>query len=323
MKKLLCALLTIFLLAGLTCITHAATTDVGVEPGQPMPDFTVETTDGGTVTLSEVLKEKDLVVLNVFATWCGPCKMEFPEMERTYQAHSDQMEIISVSGDPEDTMQMVADFKKEHGLTFPMGVAGNNISFLKPPGFPTTVFIDRNGNVGFIKAGGFPEGTFEEKVNVFLSADYDGTPLDSEIAKGGFGLMVLGAIALGLVQMILFVIGRWRLFIKAGKPGWHSIIPFLSTYEEYSLCWNGVTGILAGICLAGIFIFSFITTRVQADWAVLATSAIGIVYLVLTLIENFKLSKAFGKGIGFGIVLIIFKAIGRLILGFGKAEYQG
>ncbi len=58
---------------------------------------------------------------------------------------------------------------------------------------------------------------------------------------------------------VLAVVGRWLLFRKAGKPGWHSIIPILNAYDEYDLCWKGgkvflaalLTGIAAGCAAAG------------------------------------------------------------------------
>ena len=182
MKKMICVLLAVFLLAALGASAYADS-GVGVEPGQAMPDFTVSLTDGSTATLSALLKEKDLVVLNVFASWCGPCEHEFPDMEAVYKANKDRMVIVSVSGDPDDTMDVISQYKDSHSLTFPMGLAGDALSFLKISGFPTTIFVDKNGNVGFIKVGAFVDpGDFEAKVNTFLSANYDGKPLETEKA---------------------------------------------------------------------------------------------------------------------------------------------
>ena len=45
------------------------------------------------------LRNKEVVVLNIFASWCGPCEKEFPDMEKTYQKYKDKMEIVAVSGD--------------------------------------------------------------------------------------------------------------------------------------------------------------------------------------------------------------------------------
>lgn len=317
MKKLLAVLMTVLMLAALGCTAFAASDDIGVKPGEAFPDFTVSLTEGGTATLSELLKEKDLVVLNIFASWCGPCEVEFPEMEKSYQAHSDRMVILSLSGDPADTMQIISDYKVSHKLSFPMGLAGNALDFLNISGFPTTIFITKDGTVGFIKVGAFVgEGAFEEKVATFLSDSYDGNPLPSEIASSHQIYLLLVIPVIGL----LLVIGRWLILRKAGKPGWHSLIPFLSSYQEYAICWKGSIGLVASLLplASGVGLYGS-----HANWALLASVAIGIAYFVLRLMESLKLAKAFGKGAGVGILLTLFQSIGRFILGVSKAKYQG
>ena len=317
MKKLLAVLMTVLMLAALGCTAFAASDDIGVKPGEAFPDFTVSLTEGGTATLSELLKEKDLVVLNIFASWCGPCEVEFPEMEKSYQAHSDRMVILSLSGDPADTMQIMSDYKVSHKLSFPMGLAGNALDFLNISGFPTTIFITKDGTVGFIKVGAFVgEGAFEEKVATFLSDSYDGNPLPSEIASSHQIYLLLVIPVIGL----LLVIGRWLILRKAGKPGWHSLVPFLSSYQEYAICWKGSIGLVASLLplASGVGLYGS-----HANWALLASVAIGIAYFVLRLIESLKLAKVFGKGAGIGILLTLFQSIGRFILGVSKAKYQG
>ena len=322
MKKLLilCLAMTLALGAlagcGKKAEGNAASTDTGtgLELGQTMPDFMVALTDGTNADLSETLKEKDLVVLNIFASWCGPCEREFPGMESVYQANKDRVEIISVSGDPNDTMDVISDYKSGHGLSFPMGLAGDGLSFMKFPGFPTTVFIDRDGKVGFVKIGAFAsEKDFEEKISYFLSPDYDGKPLALERA---FSTMpyLLGWMLIG---SILMLIGRWRILRKAGKKGWHSLIPFLNVYQEYSVCWKGWMGLLAEVCGKGAFAFS------MAGLPVVYYVLLGAGFLI-GIPEGLKLAKAFGKGKVFGILLALpfFKDICRFILGVSRAEYQ-
>ena len=70
--------------------------------GTKFPDFTMKTVDGGTFTLSEALKEKQVVLINMFATWCGPCKMEFPEMIRSYEERKDYVDVFAFSHDHEN-----------------------------------------------------------------------------------------------------------------------------------------------------------------------------------------------------------------------------
>ena len=294
---------------------HAAGTGIGVEPGQSMPDFTVSLTDGTTATLSETLKEKDLVVLNVFTSWCGPCEKEFPELEKVYGERKDRMEIISVSCDPEDTMQVITDYRNEHNLTFPMGVAGSSLDFLTITSIPTTIFIDRSGKVGLVKVGAFTtEGEFGEKVSYFLSADYAGKALETEKALNLLPYM-LGMVGIGI---ILRIIGRWGIFRKAGRKGWHSLVPFLSVYEEYSIVWNGWIGVFATLCIP----LSCIAA--MAKMPSIVNQALAGIPLLVSIPEGFRLAKAFGKGRIFGVLLFIpfLKEIGRVILGVDGSGYQ-
>ena len=317
MKKIIsCLILTIVLMTVVFSNITFASSRIGIEPGEVIPDFPVALTDGTTATLSDILKEKDLVVLNIFASWCGPCEKEFPDMENVYQANKDRMEIVSVSGDPDDTMEVISDYKESHGLSFPMGLAGDALDFISISGYPTTIFIDRNGNVGLIKIGAFVvEGEFEEKVNTFLSPDYDGKPLASETAVDIMPFL-LGWFVIGT---LLLVAGRWRILCKAGRKGWHSLIPFLSAYEEYSTCWAGWIGLL--VCLFEVCAFAVNIFKLPAAIYYILMA----VQFVFGMKESLMLSKAFGKSTVFGVLmgLPLLRDILRFVLGVGKSRYQG
>lgn len=173
MKKLFAILMALALLAG------AALAEGADLIGTPAPNFTVTTCEGEQVVLSDLLAEKDLVVLNIFTSWCPPCRMEFPGMQSIYEALSDRMEIVAVSDEPTDTDQVIADYKAELGLTFPMGrIENTGISeYMTLEGYPTTLFIDRNGNVCHFQLGAFPfDSPMRALADYFLSEDYDGTP---------------------------------------------------------------------------------------------------------------------------------------------------
>ena len=314
MKKAISILLAVLLLAALGATAYADT-GVGVEPGQTMPDFTVPLTDASTATLSELLKEYDLVVLNVFASWCGPCEREFPQMEAVYQANKDKMIIVSVSGGPKDTLEIIADYKASHGLSFPMGLTGSELSFLNIRSFPTTIMIDRDGKVGLVKVGAFlSQEEFEQNVDHFLSQSYGGQVLGFQKAKNLMPF-IYGSF---VFTSLLLVVGRWGILRKAGKKGWHSLIPLLNVYQEYSTVWNGWLGILADLCIPVGIVCNLLKLP----------SAIYHLLIVLSLLigipEGIKLARAFGKGKVIGLLLAIpvFKKIIRLILGLGRARFQ-
>ena len=174
MKKILSILVILCLAAGMAGCACAESPQ-----GQAMPDFSVELTDGTTVTLSELLRTKEVVVLNIFTTWCGPCQGEFPEMEAVYQQYKDRMEIVAVSPDSGDDMETLRLFKEEMGVTFPMGQAGADIvGSFEIPGYPTTFIFDRNGRIAHYEVGAFVnDKAFEKVVTPLMGDDYTGKQL--------------------------------------------------------------------------------------------------------------------------------------------------
>ena len=150
--------------------------NLSVSKGQEAPDFVLPLTDGSEAKLSELLKDKEVVVLNIFASWCGPCEKEFPDMEKTYQKYKDKMEIVAVSGDLVlDEMEDMVKYKEEHNLSFLVGMKNESIDSLKVGGFPTTYIIDRNGRIVFSQSSAFlREGDFEKVVTSLMGDDYEG-----------------------------------------------------------------------------------------------------------------------------------------------------
>ena len=99
------------------------------------------------------------------------------------------------------------------------------------------------------------------------------------------------------VVLLLMIAAMWKVFSKAGQPGWAVLIPI---YNIYVLC-----------KVAG-----------RPGWWLLLM-LIPLVNLVIAIILNIDVAKNFGKGVGFGIGLIILPFIFYPILGFGSAQYQG
>ena len=146
--------------------------------GEEIPDFTVTTIDGEEVVLSELAASHEVTVLNVFTTWCGPCKREFPAMEAIYEKYPDQVAILALSDDEDDTMEVLADYRNEYGLTFMIGRNEGRTESLPVAGYPTTFILDRNGKVVFCQSGTIPvEDAVEELYTSFMGDDYDGSPV--------------------------------------------------------------------------------------------------------------------------------------------------
>lgn len=183
MKKLIILILAVLML----CL-GAASADTGFELGKPFMDFTAVDTEGNTFTLSEALKDHEAVLLNIWATWCGPCQNEFPDLEKAYQQYQDKVAFIALSYDDGDTNEKIAAFKEEYNLTFPMGRDEGSAlyNYVAQYGVPTTVVIDRFGNTGFLRLGSF--NTAEEVGNVldrYLGDDYTETAVLTKIPKKG------------------------------------------------------------------------------------------------------------------------------------------
>lgn len=127
--------------------------------------------------------------------------------------------------------------------------------------------------------------------------NYDVSGIDSSI----FGAAMLGYLAVLLVVYILVVIAMWKVFTKAGKPGWASLIPVYNMVVMYQ-----IVGLNPWLLL--LYLIPFV------NW---------IAALVLSIMLNVKLAKVFGKSTGFAIGLIFLNPIFLLILGFGDAKYIG
>ena len=152
--------------------------------GKPFPDFTVTDTDGNTFTLSEALKDHEAVLINFWATWCGPCKHEFPYLNEAYEKYRDRVAFIALSKENKDTTEKIAAFKKENGLSLPMGrnEDGKASQTVDLSGIPVTVVVDRFGNAVFAQRGGFINADEVGRVlDAFLGDSYTETTVLEKI----------------------------------------------------------------------------------------------------------------------------------------------
>lgn len=130
----------------------------------------------------------------------------------------------------------------------------------------------------------------------------------------------LGAyIAFMVVYYVLYVIGAWKMFSKAGIPGWHAFIPFLNEYDVFKMAWETK---YYWIYLLGSAVYYFAQDNTGTVWNIIEW-VLAIVIFVIGLVCVYKLAKAFNKGVGYTIGLIIFEAIFIMILGLGSAKYVG
>lgn len=113
------------------------------------------------------------------------------------------------------------------------------------------------------------------------------------ISAGILGIFYLIYIAI----LVLIIVGTWKVFVKAGKPGWASLIPFYSQYCLFDIaCGNGWFFLLMFVPCVNFF---------------------ALIYAYI------KLAQAFGKGTGYGIAMFFFGFVLIPMLGFGDAQYVG
>jgi len=105
------------------------------------------------------------------------------------------------------------------------------------------------------------------------------------------------SIIFGLLVALLLIVAMWKVFTKAGQPGWASIIPIYNLY-----IWCKIVG---------------------RPWWWILLMLIPFVNFIICIILCIDLAKSFGKGVGFGIGLALLGIIFFPILGFGSAQYQG
>ncbi len=131
--------------------------DAKLKLGDVMYDFTVSTQDGTEYTLSEMLKEKDMVLLNFWFSTCSPCITEFPFLDKAYQMYQEDVGVIALNSYPLDNEDSVAAFAASMGLTFPMvKVPDSWAGTFSLQGYPTSVVVDRYGVIVLIESGTLP-----------------------------------------------------------------------------------------------------------------------------------------------------------------------
>ena len=122
--------------------------DIRPDEGHFAPDFVLRTLDGKTVQLSE-FRGKKVVLINFWATWCPPCRLEMPTMQQIYSEYKVKgFEILAVNIEP-DAKQAIRDFVKELRLTFPIALDPDMkvARKFRVIGLPVSVLIDRQGIV--------------------------------------------------------------------------------------------------------------------------------------------------------------------------------
>ena len=149
-------------LSGLSSATNKAVLLTGImdaDPSEYVPakelfnyNFAVKTLAGETIDFNQY-KGKP-VFLNLWATWCGPCRAEMPSIQKLYdKVNKDSIAFVVLSIDAEDDLQKVNKYIESKGFTFPVFIATELPQQLQVKLIPTTFVIDKEGTFAYRKEG--------------------------------------------------------------------------------------------------------------------------------------------------------------------------
>lgn len=170
----------LILLAGAGWIWISAATPGAVTQGQIpapregflAPDFTLMSSSGQEIHLAD-LRGKP-VIINLWASWCPPCKAEMPALERVYQAYEDQgLQVIAVNATYQDTRAAADSFARSEGLTFPIvyDTDGSVSKEYQLQALPSTFFVGADGKIQTVVLGGpMSEALLRSKVEQLLGS---------------------------------------------------------------------------------------------------------------------------------------------------------
>lgn len=131
-------------------------------------DFSLTTLDGRNQTLHE--EQGKIVILNFWASWCEPCKIEMPHFQTIYEQYEQDLEILAVNYTTKDKLKDVKNFVQNHALTFPilLDETGDISTMYGAFALPTTIILDRTGTIAHEIIGPLDEAALETLIKKLL-----------------------------------------------------------------------------------------------------------------------------------------------------------
>jgi thiol-disulfide isomerase/thioredoxin len=132
------------------------------EMNQPAPDFTLKSMSGENIKLSEL--RGNVVMINFWASWCGPCRQEMPLLDEFYKKYN-KLGFVLLGVNVEEDSSKAAGYLKEVPVSFPILFDNTNAvsKMYDIDAMPSTVLVDRNGNMRFLHRGYKPGDENEYK----------------------------------------------------------------------------------------------------------------------------------------------------------------
>ena len=139
----------------------------------PAIDFEVLSESGEKVKLSSYFGKP--IVVNFWASWCGPCKAEIPEFIESYQKYGEEVEflMVNLTDGQTDTVESVKEFVLENKYDFPLyfDTEFSAANAYQVYSIPQTLFIDENGNIQNLYIGMIDKNVLESEISNFRLGD--------------------------------------------------------------------------------------------------------------------------------------------------------
>lgn len=161
---------------------------------------------------------------------------------------------------------------------------------------------------------------------------------NAAVAGGIAGATIATVLMTSFVWYILTVIATWKIFKKAGEPGWKCLIPIYNTYIMYKIVgmkmWFWIMlavsvafGIVTSIDGTSDIFMMNNEQLANFDWGshiatVIAMTVTVVMSIVIGVINDWRVSKIFGHGVGYFIGLLLLQPIFWMIIGFGNSKYN-
>ena len=145
---------SLLILALLALLAGCETPGTGIRRGGVAPDFALEDLQGNTVRLSDFRGRP--VLVNIWTSWCPPCRTEMPELQRLHETQGPNgLVILAVNSLTQDNLNDVRQFVAEQKLTFPilLDSEGAVTVAYRAGTLPMSVFVDRAGQIHLIQLG--------------------------------------------------------------------------------------------------------------------------------------------------------------------------
>lgn len=170
-KLALAAVAAVGMVGGLWVLTAMRPSDepgAVVELAGPMPELSGEAVVGGTVGPEDYRGRP--VVVNFWATWCGPCRREQPALQRLAEEYDGRVAFVGVNHT--DDRAAAREYLRQYGVTYPsvFDPAGEVAFDFEIPYLPATVLVDADGRLRYRLLGAQPESSFRRHIEAVLDA---------------------------------------------------------------------------------------------------------------------------------------------------------